>query len=331
MNSLIHNLNILIADSLNADNHLVYEPVTNLEELLATDYSEAYEAYKNGYIIYRGDPNIPYDENMYAYTAIPKIRVSRPASNNRSKLNYYTLLFSDILPSWREYPKRNRSFICTSSGGVARGYGSSDNDTIIMFPKNGAKVAICPKDDIWYSFDFGLHAINNINPEFNKFMFKYVPKQIEDLDDLNIYLNSLFIIFNIKPINNSNSLIESLQQLEAYIKLCKIEESIDNNIILSINGKQTIYKDEQEVLINNMLFYYLYEQINKFNKNIITILDEVFNPVFNAIRLTNIGNYLIRSGIENREVWTDSECLFVRRSTAYESAIFNPYHDNIKI
>ena len=39
--------------------------------------------------------------------------------------NLYTRLLSGILPEWREYPKRNESFICSSSIEVALNYNAS--------------------------------------------------------------------------------------------------------------------------------------------------------------------------------------------------------------
>ena len=41
--------------------------------------------------------------------------------------NHYTILFSEILPSWRSYPRRDRSWICTSDEYNAASYGSLYN------------------------------------------------------------------------------------------------------------------------------------------------------------------------------------------------------------
>lgn len=61
--------------------------------------------------------------------------------------NYYTTLF-DNLPSWKEYPKRGKSIICSNLMNRARNYGN----IYYVIPREGCKIAVCPADDIWNSF-----------------------------------------------------------------------------------------------------------------------------------------------------------------------------------
>ena len=61
--------------------------------------------------------------------------------------NYYTVLM-DNLPSWQEYPKRSRSLICSTSLYTARGFATGEPYNI--FPIDGAKIAVCPRLDIWH-------------------------------------------------------------------------------------------------------------------------------------------------------------------------------------
>jgi hypothetical protein len=61
--------------------------------------------------------------------------------------NYYTLMI-DNLPSWKDYPKRSQSIICTTSYPKAKGYGN----VYIIFPKDNAKIGVCIDDDIFMSF-----------------------------------------------------------------------------------------------------------------------------------------------------------------------------------
>lgn len=60
----------------------------------------------------------------------------------------HTTLLMDNLPSWKNYPKRSRSVICTLAGGVAGGYGRKFR----VIPSDGCKFGVCPRSDVWYSF-----------------------------------------------------------------------------------------------------------------------------------------------------------------------------------
>ena len=70
--------------------------------------------------------------------------------------NYYTLLM-DNLPSWKDYPKRSKSIVCTTSREKSEDYG---NNTFIVFPKDGSKIGICKGDDIYVSFKYLLKQLN---------------------------------------------------------------------------------------------------------------------------------------------------------------------------
>lgn len=64
--------------------------------------------------------------------------------------NYYTLLI-DNLPSWSKFPKRSQSIVCSTSKSKAADYGVT-SDPYIVFPKDGSKIGVCSKDDIFFSF-----------------------------------------------------------------------------------------------------------------------------------------------------------------------------------
>ena len=107
MNNILNSINNIISIIMAAtfkNNNIQYNEVneSQLQSLLAGEYSSAWNAFKNGSRIYRGVRNNPiYDY----YTMTSGIRTSQNLTN------MYTILMSEILPSWREYPKRNRSFI----------------------------------------------------------------------------------------------------------------------------------------------------------------------------------------------------------------------------
>lgn len=114
-----------------------------------TEKCKKYSKDKSNPVLYRGvDGNDPYNivdptktERKSAYTS-----------------NHTTLLI-DNLPSWKNYPKRSRSIICTLDGGVAGGYGQKFR----VIPSDNCKFGVCPRSDIWYSFvDFDVSEFNMV-------------------------------------------------------------------------------------------------------------------------------------------------------------------------
>jgi len=63
--------------------------------------------------------------------------------------NYYNLLLSN-LPAWSQYPKRNKSVICTTDYENASNRGRGIAHYVL--PVDGAKIGVCPRDDIWDGF-----------------------------------------------------------------------------------------------------------------------------------------------------------------------------------
>lgn len=100
--------------------------------------------------IYRGAKSLVHG---YYYWRNKGVRVS-PYANN----NIYMLLLSN-LPSWKNYPQRNKSIVGTTE--VGKSYGSNP---FIILPFNNAKIGVCNSFDIWDSFrNTGLPNLNNLN------------------------------------------------------------------------------------------------------------------------------------------------------------------------
>jgi hypothetical protein len=79
---------------------------------------------------------------------------------SRNTSNYYTILFSN-LPSWHSFPKRNNCLVATTSYTTAFNYG----DVYLVLPFNGAKIGVCPSEDIWFSFrdKINIRSLFNFN------------------------------------------------------------------------------------------------------------------------------------------------------------------------
>ena len=231
-------------------------------------------ALKNKTKIYRG-VNLKPD-----YVVIDPTKFTRLSANTANI--YMTLL--DTFESWKDYPKRSKSLICSTSYDTANKYGH----LYIVLPKNDAKIGICPKNDIWSSFyrtiDTDLHSFNYTLNEYilklieNEFKFKF--NQNYGVKLINI-LKSIRSINKIKDqcyINIKNKQIE----LEKYIMKSMFTDFIDNN---------------------------------KYN-NLYDYVETLFDPVKNHFKLINI-KYLdnVVDNYSSRECWTDSKSLLIYKES----------------
>ena len=164
------------------------------ETLLEKNCNDILNKYKQGQdIILRGlKSNIE-----YGYVdPTSSTRTSRYATNN-----FYTILLDELLLSWKNYPLRSKSIICSNSDEKTYGYGK----TYVVFPYNGSKIGVCPEDDIWYSFtDFFSDSLNILNR-----FFEYVAqsKNIKYGNDKNGLLKILSLLDEMKKNDESSSSI----------------------------------------------------------------------------------------------------------------------------
>jgi hypothetical protein len=108
------------------------------EKILNTKCKKALKAADNGTTIWRGiQRSVPY------YLIKPLSNDLRPSRNTE---NYYTLIINNDT-RWRGFPKRQ--IICSTNRVESTGYGNA----YVVFPFDGAKIGVCPKDDMWISFE----------------------------------------------------------------------------------------------------------------------------------------------------------------------------------
>jgi len=155
---IIDHINTIIARVKPGEENLIKSQPINEEaeseivKLLCGRFSSAWNKYfKEEQEIWRGVKSYDYG-NIVVMN--PGTRISQNVNN------LYTRLMSEILPEWKEYPKRSNSFICTNSNALSSFYG----DSYLVLPENGAKIGICPKADIWDSFRLTLNHTSI--PEF---------------------------------------------------------------------------------------------------------------------------------------------------------------------
>lgn len=167
-------------------------------ELLETNCKEAIK-YKP--TLYRG-----YNKITDLYSYIDPSKFTRVSANT---MNYYTL-FMDNDSFWKEYPKRSKSIIGTTSLERIAGWPS----IMKIYPYDGAKIGVCPKHDIWFSFKSKMYALDEIN-------------------------SSIFMATKYKTINNYKDLIEAFQLIDM------IKNDIDNKYIIDIFKDIGYYKTDK--------------------------------------------------------------------------------------
>lgn len=273
----------VVADSLNNNTRNQYQYIEDIDEikevLARPEYSQAVEAYKNGHRIYRGQKR---QEEHLAAIVTPGTRRSKDGSN------LYTRLFSDILSSWIDYPKRNKSTICTTSKKMAENY--SDHYIFVIFPKNNTKIGQCSNRDIWFSFPFLERKTN------------------EDLDVFTITL-SKFISFVLNQLYSDTDKIFLLGTTQEIFFLFTVVENICQTDL-----NESKY---EEILENNGIDYpdtYL-ELYNVAKKGkLLDYIEYLLNPKVNKIKLITV-NEIIDS---NKEVWFEGQHLMIREDVVYE-------------
>jgi len=145
----------------------------NIEEDEALQiFKEKCTQWNSDKIIYRG---INVNSNDSKYIFVDPSKHERRSANTD---NYYTFFIDHISKRWIAFPKRSKSIICTSHISTARGYGK----TFIVVPFDYAKIGVCPKYDMWDSFEKTTKgpSLNDLNEYINVLYKKYTKKIAED-------------------------------------------------------------------------------------------------------------------------------------------------------
>lgn len=192
-------------------------------------------------------------------------RVSKDISN------YYTW-WIDNHPSWKGWPKRSKSLICTTNMKDADLYG----DIHRVYLKKGSVVGICPWGDIWSSF-VQLEVLGMDGSSFNAFM-----------DRLSRSMK--------KSVNNYQDFLDLLSLVDD-----EIEDATDFDV--------EILRDLFN--INNMSnFGYVARRFfkDKYNEN--AKMEDIVTEMLMPIRFSKkiVGSALPMS----REVWSEGAAILVR-------------------
>jgi len=249
------------------------------------------------------------DKGINPFLFTPGERIAEGSSN------VYTRLISDILPSWRNAPQRNKSVICTNDFSGAEyyiDYSTRRKGTIyVVIPPNDARLVIAPTKDIWSSFkDLGsLYVVDDSILVFLAFFYYIIDNKL--VDDILI---------------KSNKTLEQLRDVpKIYVDIVKEMFLKDRSVIinlldetdkiLSIDGLANIILPIYRIYPGNFLLAEIGELIIKqkaLNKNIhiINILDKMFDPKKNGFRITTYSSY-VKKPSSNNEIWTEQPCIFI--------------------
>ncbi len=231
--------------------------------------------------IYRG-MNLPNDINTSIYNTNSFTRKSA------NTYNYYTLLF-DNHPSWKDYPKRSKSMICTTEYSTADGYGN----VFIVIPSDKAKIGVCPANDLWNSFD---HFLNNFSDDAG------------DMDEFNVIIHLLA----------KRGLNKDLGDDITYGELVSVMKKMTAEVALMIADK---YKDEGgfDAQFNRRRFSAL---ANNFERHGFSSAFDAFEkeggPSKNAFALRTGATFDVEG---NHEVWIQGEIALISHDDLYNNKI----------
>lgn len=229
-------------------------------------------------VIYRGIRSGSRDHFLYGDSSLH----TRESANTT---NHYTMLVDHMLPSWKPYPNRSESFICTTARFAAGAYGIP----YTVFPYDGTTVGICPRSDFWNSF-----------PKLSTIL---------GIDSMNHFNELLEIIYNefvhdeLKSVSNKSEFFHNLDKLnKVMLKKSKEEDLRDRN-----------YKYRMTSIVKFI------DQWYKHSKNILTMLDELMDPELNGFALTKSDDILINT---NAEVWFAGPAIFLMEGLEHGLELF---------
>ena len=238
-------------------------------DIIKSKCSNIYKYYQKGLTaIYRGISG----QTMPALFVDPSKGDLRVSANTT---NYYTLLM-DNLPSWKQYPKRSRSLICSTDIFNASSYGMD----YMVFPYNGTKIGIVNSEDIWNTFKNLYLGANDLT------MFNDILENILNVANFNIGIgNSYDTSWNVllKVIKNADK------------KKDIVLQSIEEEIVELSTYK--IYKEKK----------WIYKWLHS-DKSLVEVLNDEMDPSMHAFKLVKAGNGLPY----DRELWVGGPCVLIR-------------------
>ena len=173
---------------------------------------------------------------------------------SKNTANYYTL-WIDNSPEWEQFPKRSRSFICSTSLDYASDFG----DTYLVIPFDDAKIGVCPEHDIWFSFEskgsFGVESLENLNDIIDRVFKIFSELDIENygnkrIDQTNFNsLKTFLTTVNIENLQKAKTKLETDgNNWDSLIKK-DLEFGISTALALLKDSKTQNFADMMDVVL----------------------------------------------------------------------------------
>jgi hypothetical protein len=131
-------------------------------KIINTKCKDAFWMIHSNTPFYRGDPNVPESVDDMGFAIADPSKTERKSANTT---NHYTVILDNI-HSMREYPKRSKSFICTTSRLKARDFAKQGNPYVII-PFDKVDIGVVNSSDLWDTeieiFESRLRPIDRFN------------------------------------------------------------------------------------------------------------------------------------------------------------------------
>jgi len=221
-------------------------------------------------------------EKYIYYLIDPKKSKEKRRSRNTS--NYYTLIM-DNSPSWKEYPKRSESVICSINASC----GKNSPHIFRVFPKNGSKIGVCNDSDLWKSFRNLSYALS--------------------MNEINDVLNGLANIgMNTKKPSGRRKLLKKYDKDLSILK--KAFKEFDKWYLSKKYKFEELVKEFNILWDGDWLIKTFERILIGYNGDLYKHMVDKLDPGNNNFNLISTSNLKIGGG--NKEAWTDGECLMVR-------------------
>ncbi len=221
------------------------------------------------------------DGNIQKLLTIDPSKHKRYARNTES----YYIAMMDESHYWSEYPKRSNSIICSTDYTRAKAYGAVYR---VIPLKENSKFSLCSAGDVFYSFDYLFKKLKSMGFDFGGQRKPAIPA----LNDLIVSLGG--------------------QHEEEEITRDAMANSLN---IFQMNLDEKEEYDEEEWKYADMIKDFVKEYIEG-DEMIGDLYDEIeqhMSPDDNGFELIEYGRSTKLP--QNREIYTDSECLMVLESS----------------
>jgi len=158
---MIYNFNNFLYEQQQKLNSEYVKEITGKEffnYLNPVDGNSKYTLYPGTDRIFR---QVNIDYNTYGdYNIINPKLIKRRSPNANS--NYTNIIISN-LPSWKKYPKRNKSLICGDFNRTHGHFDLGEENLFLVIPQNNAKIGMCSQD-FWTSFNdfYSLSSLGSV-------------------------------------------------------------------------------------------------------------------------------------------------------------------------